>query len=139
AGGRELQSRSLAEGQEFIAAGLSAGGGSGAGHRRPFEGASVRRLWEAAGGNPLYLREVVLGALDGGSFVLDGGLWRLVGRAPAPPRLVELVTSRLEGLADASRHLLEHLAVADALGLTLLEGIAGGAAVREGTRPDFSH
>ena len=124
----ELQALSLAEAEAFIAAVLVSAGGDG-GTRRPIEGASVHRLWEAARGNPLYLREVVLGALEGGSFVLEGGVWHLAGRVPAPPRLVELVSNRLEGVGEEGRRVLDHLAVADVLGLALLEELTGAAAI----------
>ena len=91
----------------------------------------MRRLWDAAQGNPLYLRELVLGGVDAGGLVLDSGVWRLTGRLPSPPRLVELVGTRLEGIGDDSRRALEHLAVAELLSLDLLEQLVGAAAIED--------
>lgn len=59
---------------------------------------SVRRLWEVSQGNALYLRELLIGAVDSGALTETGGIWSLRRPLTAPGRLVELVASRLSGL-----------------------------------------
>ncbi|WP_426571582.1 LuxR C-terminal-related transcriptional regulator [Aquihabitans sp. McL0605] len=72
---------------------------------------TVRRLHLASGGNPLLLRELVLQALDADRLRDDSGTWRIAGAIPPSRRLTELFTARLTGLPDASRHVLEQLAL----------------------------
>jgi hypothetical protein len=52
----------------------------------PVDAASVRQLVDRCRGNPLFLRELVTGALEAGAMVEEGGLWRFEGdgrRRPA--------------------------------------------------------
>src|SRR5690348_3060889 len=51
---------------------------------------SVRRLWEVSQGNALYLRELLIGAVDSGALTETGGIWSLSRPLTAPGRLVEL-------------------------------------------------
>ncbi|MGH9180588.1 MAG: LuxR family transcriptional regulator, partial [Acidimicrobiales bacterium] len=88
--------------------------------------ATVRMLWERTEGNALFLRELVLGALDAGVLRHDGGLWRLRGDLPATSRLVELVEARLQRLDDGERRTLVVLAVGEPLGIDLIERLSGG-------------
>ncbi len=83
---------------------------------RPVDRAAVVRLAASCQGNVLFLRELVLGALEAGVLVCDDGLWRLAGPLAPSPRLVELVQSRLAGLDAVERALLEVLASAESLG-----------------------
>ncbi len=75
-------------------------------------------------GNVLFLRELVLGAVETGALACDRGLWRLVGPLAASGRLVELVEARLGGLGDAERGLLEAVALSDPLSTAELTGVA---------------
>jgi hypothetical protein len=45
----------------------------------PVEQRTVKRLWEASGGNPMYVRELVLGALQSGRLAKQHQVWRLSG------------------------------------------------------------
>lgn len=89
------------------------------------DGASVRLLWERTEGNALFLRELVLGAVEAGVLRHDGGLWRLQGELPATSRLVELVESRLQSLDDDERQALLVLALGEPLGIEVLERVTG--------------
>ncbi len=89
----------------------------------PVAGASVRRLWQASGGNALYVRELLTGAVGSGAMEDDRGIWTLRVPLTAPDRLIELVTSRLEGLAPDTVAALELLAAGEPLGLALLESV----------------
>ncbi len=96
----------------------------------PVEVGTLHRLASATAGNVLYLRELVLAALDGGALVEEGGVWRLVGELGMSTRLVELVEARLGRLSDEERAVLEMLAYGEPLGVAVLE-TAHGAGVLE--------
>lgn len=68
-----------------------------------------RRLGHLAAGNPLALRELLHGAQPGG--------------------LAELVTSRLDGLDEGTRHAVELVACGEPLPLSIVENLVGLAAV----------
>jgi DNA-binding CsgD family transcriptional regulator len=104
---RELEGLSGAQTGELLATVL---GG-------PVDGATRHRLWEASGGNVLYLHELVLGAFSTGALREDGGIWRLRGSAAIPPRLIELIERRLDNLAPDARAGLDVLAFAERIDL----------------------
>jgi DNA-binding CsgD family transcriptional regulator len=86
----------------------------------PVDGATRHRMWEASGGNLLYLRELVLGALASDSLREDGGIWRLRGSAGISARLLELIQQRLDSLDPEARDALAVLAVAERIELDQL-------------------
>ena len=47
----------------------------------PVEASTSGQLWAASQGNVLFLRELVLGALQRGQLVRRHGVWRLAGRS----------------------------------------------------------
>jgi DNA-binding CsgD family transcriptional regulator len=100
----------------------------------PVAGASVRRLWQASGGNALYVRELLVGAVGSGALEDDRGIWTLRLPLTAPDRLIELVTARLEGLAAETVAALELLAVGEPLGLALLESMTVPEALEDAER-----
>jgi DNA-binding CsgD family transcriptional regulator/DNA-binding MarR family transcriptional regulator len=83
------------------------------------------QLAAQSGGNALYLRELVRGALQAGTLVHRDGLWRLTGRAPLSTRLVELIETRLADLAPAERSLLELVAYGEPLGPAEIRALSG--------------
>ncbi len=95
----------------------------------PVDGATRHRLWEASGGNVLYLRELVLGATSAGALREEAGIWRLRGAAGMPPRLVELIQRRLENLDPAARAALDVLAFAERMDLDQISRLADVAAL----------
>jgi DNA-binding CsgD family transcriptional regulator len=96
----------------------------------PVEHATAQRVVEMSAGNPLYARELVLGALDQGTLALDHGLWRLRGRPSVPPSLTDLIRRRMGSIGDAEHRPLELLALGEPLSLdevialTSYEGLA---------------
>lgn len=77
----------------------------------------VRRLLrDAAGGNLLYLRELVQGSMDSGLLTNARGHWELTGPLVAPERLGELVEQRLASLSPLARRMLESIALAEPIG-----------------------
>ncbi|MEZ5224045.1 MAG: LuxR C-terminal-related transcriptional regulator [Ilumatobacteraceae bacterium] len=84
-------------------------------------GPTERALWERSRGNPLYLRELVDGALAGGHLVQRHGLWTLEGELIGTGRLVDLVMERVERLGPDARELAALIALCAPVELTLLE------------------
>ena len=96
----------------------------------PVDAASVRQLADRSRGNPLYLRELVTGAVETGALAEQGGIWRLrAGGLRPTARLAELVALRLGDLSDAERAVLELLALCEPLGQVRLDRLADPAAV----------
>ncbi|MCW2548601.1 MAG: transcriptional regulator, LuxR family [Mycobacterium sp.] len=95
----------------------------------PVDAASVRELAGRSRGNPLFLRELVHGALETGVLVDAGGLWRLAGPLSPTVRLVELVALRLGDLSKSERLVLELLALGEPLGPAELAQLADPLAV----------
>ena len=96
----------------------------------PVDAASVLQLADRSRGNPLYLRELVTGAVETGALAEQGGIWRLrTGGMRPTARLAELVALRLGNLSDAERAVLELLALCEPLGQVRLDGLADPAAV----------
>ncbi|GAA1264799.1 LuxR family transcriptional regulator [Sphaerisporangium rubeum] len=78
---------------------------------------TLHELVTLSGGNALYLRELVLGALRAGTLTSDGTLWELAGDPwPVTPRLAELVGARLAAAGETARPVLETLALCGPFG-----------------------
>ena len=96
------------------------------------ERATSAWLFEATQGNPLFVRELVVAALDAGTLRRGaGGAWRWSGEMVASPRLVDTVEARLVSVQSAGREVLELLALGEPLHLEVLESIVGPDAVGE--------
>ena len=74
-------------------------------------------LHAMSGGNPLYLRELVLGALEEKQLVETEGVWQLVGEPIGTPALHDLIRSRMQHLDPVDRAIVERLAVCYPLAL----------------------
>ncbi|MGY0541490.1 LuxR C-terminal-related transcriptional regulator [Nocardioides sp. YJ-D4] len=83
--------------------------------------AAVTTLAQRARGNMLFLRELVLGAVEEGVLSTRGGVWRLSGDLHPTARLVELVEARLAGLSVEERAAMELVSFGEPLGLDQLE------------------
>ncbi len=95
----------------------------------PVDTSSMRQVAERSLGDPLFLRELVDGALESGVLADENGVWRLRGPLRPTARLVELVTLRLGILTEAERHVLELTAVGEPLAQPALDELADSAAV----------
>jgi DNA-binding CsgD family transcriptional regulator len=96
----------------------------------PVDPASVRQLIERSQGNPMFLRELVTGALETGALVEEVvGMWRLRGDLQPTERLVELAAQRLADLTGPERAVLEFLTLGEPLELVELDQLAEPAAV----------
>jgi len=95
----------------------------------PVDAATVRELAGRSRGNPMFLRELVSGALETGVLIDAGGLWRLQGALSPTVRLAELVALRLGDLSQSERSVLELLALGEPLGPAELAQLADPLAV----------
>ena len=89
----------------------------------PLEAGASREIWDVTQGNPLYVRELVQGALDSGALVERSGVWHLEGRLPHTDRLQDLVEQRIGGLPEQARSVVELLALCQPLDLSYVETI----------------
>ena len=87
----------------------------------PIEAGAGRELWEATRGNPLYVHELVRGALESGALVERSGVWHLEDRLPSTTRLMDLVEQRIAGLPAEARSVVELLSLCQPLELGYLE------------------
>jgi DNA-binding CsgD family transcriptional regulator len=97
----------------------------------PVDRGLVRRLVERTQGNVMFIRELVLGAVEDGSLRDDEGLWRQVGEIRPSERLVELVQARLSVLRPAQRAVLELLAYGEPLESEQLRVLADQESIEE--------
>lgn len=95
------------------------------------EGSTRFQLWETTRGNPLFLRELVLGGLDDGSLVETSGVWQWRGPFSPAPRLMDLLEERLGRLDDDQRSILEIVAEAEYVSGGVLDRLARWGAVED--------
>ena len=95
----------------------------------PVEPLTAASIWQRSRGNPLYVRELVLGGLESGALVRESAAWRLVRDAAPSARLVELVGIRLGRLDPAEREAVEALALGGVLDLEMIESLVGAEAL----------
>jgi len=98
----------------------------------PVEQATLQRIVDICAGNPLYAREVVVSALEGGRMRSDRGLWRLDG-APGPTvSLTALISRRIATVEADLRRLLELLALGEPLRLSELASLVSQETLEAG-------
>ncbi|MFJ6637020.1 LuxR C-terminal-related transcriptional regulator [Streptomyces sp. NPDC091376] len=68
-------------------------------------------------GNILYLRELVIGAVQAGNLTFDGEMWEISGHHKPTPHLSELVWKRVESAGAEGREFLETLALCGTSGI----------------------
>ena len=95
------------------------------------EGLSADLMWEASGGNALFVQHLVEGALEAGTLRQVRGVWQLRGRTAVTSELASLLDSRVDQLPDNVLHALRLLTFCEPLDLDTLSGIAGDDAVEE--------
>jgi class 3 adenylate cyclase/tetratricopeptide (TPR) repeat protein len=78
---------------------------------KPLAPEAAAFLVERAGGNPLYLRELVRMARSRGSLVDDGDCYRLGSAAAVPATLQALLAARLDALGPTPKLVFQHAAV----------------------------
>ena len=87
---------------------------------RPVDRATLHRFWTLTKGNPLFVHELVLGALETEAFTVSDGVWSWTGDYEPSTRLSVILESRLGRIGAAGRAVLDHLAVGEPLTLDTL-------------------
>jgi DNA-binding CsgD family transcriptional regulator len=95
----------------------------------PIEQSAQRWIFETSGGNALYARELLLGALAGGALDQVSGLWRMRSHPTLSTSLSELIAVRMTGLSEAERDVLELLAISGPVALAELEALVSNEAL----------
>lgn len=90
---------------------------------------TTHRMWQATGGNPLYLRELALALTDSGALHLTEGAWSWDGRGPTSRRLTDLVLHELSGLRDEAREMIDLVALAGTIPLDQIGELVSDDAV----------
>jgi DNA-binding CsgD family transcriptional regulator len=95
----------------------------------PVDHAALRWIYETSLGNALYVRELTLGALDGGALTNVHGLWAMHAHPALSASLLELIAARLTGLTEPQTRVLELLALGEPLRVGELVSLAGADAL----------
>jgi len=90
----------------------------------PVDGLTAHMLWSTSGGNALFLRELVIGALDADALQEASGMWRLVGALSPSTRMGEVVGLRVGSLDAAATAAMEVVSVGEPVGIADLEALA---------------
>ena len=99
--------------------------------RRPGGGPVRRPDVGGVGGNALFVRHLVEGALEAGTLRQVRGVWQLRGRTAVTSELASLLDSRVDQLPDDVLHTLRLLTFCEPLDLDTLTDIVGHEAVEE--------
>jgi DNA-binding CsgD family transcriptional regulator len=92
---------------------------------------SAEELHRAAGGNPLFLRELCVGAVLAGAIVRQSGVWQLIGEPVGTPALGEVIARRLRSSNPVQHDVIERLAVCQPLPVRELQSPGARAALTE--------
>ena len=117
AGAARLDLRPLSEDETGALAEGALGG--------PIEETARRWVYDSSQGNVLYVRELLLGAVESGALSRVSGLWRLSRRPPPSQSLSELVSARMTDLSDEVVRALELLALGEPLRLAEMVELVG--------------
>lgn len=93
------------------------------------EGLSADVMWEATGGNPLFLRNLVEGAVEARTLTAVDDVWQLRGPTAVPSGLAVLLDERLTRAGAPVLDVLGMLAVYEPLEIDILGELVGEAAV----------
>ena len=95
----------------------------------PIESRTRHRLAAATRGNLLFLRELVRSAVANGSLVERVGVWTWTGSAVNSPGVQELVLDRVRALDDATRELVDLLAIGEPLDPGVVRDLCSSEAI----------
>lgn len=93
------------------------------------EGLSADLMWDASGGNALFLRHLVDGALEAGTLRESNGVWQLRGRTAITSELASLLEGRIDRLDTDVLTVLQYLSLCEPAALDVLVELVGESAV----------
>lgn len=97
----------------------------------PLHSVSAHRMWALCRGNALYLRQLVGGEFEAGRLRKVGGVWQWAETSAVSPSLVDLVETRMGGLPQPVSNVVDMLAFAEPLGVTVLAELTDAVAVEQ--------
>ncbi|MCU1396633.1 MAG: transcriptional regulator, LuxR family [Ilumatobacteraceae bacterium] len=97
----------------------------------PVDFVTLSTLWAKTQGNALFLRELVLGAVEDGSLTFRAGRWQSDGELEPSDRLSELVGSRLSGLDRAELDVLELVAFGEPLSVGMVSDLSDATVIEQ--------
>lgn len=100
----------------------------------PIDGQTLVRLWDWTEGNPLLLTEIVEHARDNGDWQQVSGLWQLAGAPAQSPRLAALLEQRVAVCPPAVADLVDAVALAGRLPITVADALVGRKTIAEAER-----
>jgi DNA-binding CsgD family transcriptional regulator len=89
----------------------------------PVEPSSLQVFQERTQGNALFLRELVLGAIDTKILEQANGMWRLTGNLAISPRLGEIIEGRLAHMSEEDNRSLGVLAVGEPMAVDIFQTV----------------
>ncbi|MGV9859703.1 LuxR C-terminal-related transcriptional regulator [Gordonia sp. NPDC003425] len=92
---------------------------------------SADRMWEASGGNALFLRHLVEGAREARTLRQVNGVWQLRGRAAITSELASLLAGRIDHLSPSVLGALKYLSLCEPVDIDVLSELAGEEAVEQ--------
>lgn len=93
------------------------------------EGLSADVMWNSSGGNPLFLRHLVEGAVDAGTLTEVSGVWQLRGSTVISSGLASLLANRLDRATAEVMTTLKLLSLCEPCDIDTLCALAGEEAV----------
>jgi DNA-binding CsgD family transcriptional regulator len=100
----------------------------------PVDRATLGRFWELSRGNPLFVRELLLSALETEAFTINEGVWTWTGSFDPSTRLSKILQDRLGRVRSRGRAVLDYLAVGEPLELAVLTDLCDAEGVAEAER-----
>ncbi|MFJ8690961.1 helix-turn-helix transcriptional regulator [Micromonospora wenchangensis] len=97
----------------------------------PLQPKAADQMWRLSQGNPLYLRELVTGGRASGWLEERSGVWCCMGTLAVPSTLVELIESRMGGLTEPVRDVVDLLAFAGVMDVEVLSQLTGAPALEQ--------
>jgi DNA-binding CsgD family transcriptional regulator len=98
---------------------------------RPVDRSTLGRFWALSRGNPLFVRELLLAALEADAFSERDGVWSWTGGFGSSTRLSAILEIRLGHVSPKGRAVLDHLALGEPLPLDTLVALCGIEGVAE--------
>jgi DNA-binding CsgD family transcriptional regulator/DNA polymerase III delta prime subunit len=89
----------------------------------------IENVWRLSGGNPLFVKELLLSGLRSRLLVVKDGVWRMEGKLVVGPRLTEMVHQWLGRLGPAETEGLELVAFAGTIPLRVLVRLVAAATI----------
>jgi DNA-binding CsgD family transcriptional regulator len=102
--------------------------------RGPLEPQACERMWRLTNGNVLQLRHLVDQEVAAGRLTRQDEQWRWTGGPDISSALVDLIEAQVGAVPDAVLEVMDVMAVAEPMSLTMLSSMVDGAAVEEAER-----